>query len=200
MIFLLMAASAAGTALLVEVGGGANCACGGASPLAVSPYMQLRPGDQVTLDVGARVQVVYYATGRKERWEGPRTFVVGADRSEGSPAAVAELGPAAGHDLEAVPALLRRAGLERSGQTLLRGREAEEGALDDADRARLAAARATYVRLQDAPTTDIVGEMYLAGVLLELGLASEAVTVLDEAVRTCPTCPEPAVLRKWCGG
>lgn len=200
MILLLMASSPAGTALAVEVGRGATCACGGASPLVVSPYMQLRPGDRVTLDGGSRMQVVYYASGRKERWEGPLTFVVGADKSEGVPTAVAELGPAAGHDLEAVPTLLRRAGIERSGQTLLRGREAEEAGLDDADRTRLASARATFSRLQEAPTSDILGEMYLAGVLLELGLATEAVSVLDEAVRACPTCAEPAVLRAWCGG
>lgn len=198
MILLLMASSPAGTALAVEVGGGASCTCGGAAPMAVNPYMQLRPGDRVSLAAGAKLQVVYYASGRKERWEGPRDVVVGADRSEGVPGAVAELGASAGHDIEAVPTLLRRAGIERSGQTLLRGREAEEAALDEADRVRLTSARATYTRLQDAPATDIVGEMYLAGVLLELGLATEAVSVLDEAVRACPGCPEPAALRAWC--
>lgn len=62
----------------------------------LSPLTKLRLGEQVTLDKGSKLQIVYLANNRKEEWNGVSQLKIGVDKSEssGKPTSVSSI-PAA---------------------------------------------------------------------------------------------------------
>ena len=55
---------------------------GKASGASLEAMMKARKGDVVTVEKGATVRLVYFATGRQEAWEGPVSFAVGEAESK----------------------------------------------------------------------------------------------------------------------
>ena len=171
----------------------------------VSPYMKLRVGDLVEVAAGARLEVLYFGSGRRETWDGKATLVVGTDKGDAKlgEAKAQEQGLGVGRSLENLPIMLRQAETYQAGQTLVRGGNGTAAAipLDDVEQAQVAEARITYAALRAASKpADVFPEMYLVSVLLPLGLDSESQVALEQAVLTCPTCQEPRALLEWVKG
>jgi len=197
-----VAAAPVDAALAVSVNGdvqvrGANSEQG----LAATPFMKLREGDQVSVAQGGEIEIIYMASGRRETWAGPVSLAIhgaGTKAGDAAPARVSELGAQVGEGLQAVPVLLGQAERTRAGQALIRGTAAEEAALSDEEREEVARAKTLYKQLKKgAGKADILPEMYLAGVLLEYGLASDAAALLKKAVRKCGGCEAPTRLLEF---
>jgi len=48
----------------------------------LKPFVKVRDGDQLTMDGAARVQLVYFESGRQETWQGAGVLAVGASASK----------------------------------------------------------------------------------------------------------------------
>lgn len=169
--------------------------------LAATAFMKLREGDQIHVPSGGSLEIIYMVSGRRETWAGPAELSIHAEgtKTQGAtPARVTELGSQVAEGLQAVPVLLKQAERTRAGQALVRGTASDEVALSDEELATVDSARTLYNRLKKgAGKSDILPEMYLAGVLLEYGIASEATALLRRAVRKCGGCDAPKRLLEY---
>src|SRR5690349_12032955 len=76
------------------VEGGAEYAQRNSGPRSVQRFMRVRDGDRFILPVGAQIRVIFFESGRQERWTGPASFRARFKESEpiaGRPAEVVSL-------------------------------------------------------------------------------------------------------------
>lgn len=177
-------------------------ATGVTAATAVTPYMKLRVGDAVDVGSDGRLEILYFGSGRREVWTSGSALRVGASGSEAvkGAAQATEAGSSVGRSLESLPIMLRQAQTYQAGQVLVRGtpKVTTSVPLDDVETAQVAEARALYTEMRKtAAPTDVFPEMYLASVLLPLGLDVEAAETLETATKACPTCEEPKLLLEW---
>lgn len=123
------------------------------TPLAA--FSKLRSGDQLALKSGAKLQLVYFESGRQETWGGPCGLAVGARASnahECAPPAVKELPPAVLSALLHTPDVIADI-RNRSGMVRVRSVPKQ---------AQVAAAEEQYRVLRaQAAEDDITPELYL---------------------------------------
>lgn len=175
----------------------------GATASPVSPYMKLRVGDTVDVAADGRLEILYFGSGRREVWPAGSIVRVAAGQGEAvkGVAKAVDAGEAVGRSLENLPIMLRQAQTYQAGQTLVRGGAPVATpvvALDEVEQAQVVEARGIYTQLRASATADdVFPEMYLASVLLPLGLYDEAQATLEKAVAACPKCDEPKVLLDW---
>ncbi|MCB9677708.1 MAG: hypothetical protein H6737_21560 [Alphaproteobacteria bacterium] len=160
----------------------------------LAPFSKVREGDVLQLPADARLELVYFSDGHSETFAGPLDLVVG---KPAEPVSRTEGDALVGEALRGLPALARRAELDKGGHTLVRG-TAKEVPLDDDDRATLDAARKHYEALRaEAAEADVLPELYLATVYLEYSRSDDALGVLKSARERCGTCALPAQLVAW---
>ncbi len=174
---------------------------GAGQPRMVTPFSKLRIGDEVTIPEGGRAELVYFTSGRVEKWKGPSTIKLGADAGEGLSGAQPESatgGQSVGLAMKDLGAVMKRAEASQGGHTFVRGDEEKPPEPSTEEQAELEAYRQQYAELRKtAEESDILPEMYLATVLLAYGLEEEASSVLEDATRRCPDCETPKTLLAW---
>ncbi|MGQ9652500.1 MAG: hypothetical protein ACUVXD_00365 [Thermodesulfobacteriota bacterium] len=151
-------------------------------------FMKIRKGDHFALPEGARLQVVYFASNRQESWAGPARLVIGQAESENlsrdAQPEVIVLPPGASQGVQRIPALLRRAGLSRTGGLQVRGMTPPQapGGLSPDEEAEIQNARRNYQDLRkQAKPDDLTPELYLLGILADYEQFEEMEKVLKDA-------------------
>ncbi len=76
------AAGAAEVGMVTSVAGSVKLLEENKAESALMPFVKLRPGDRLTMEGAARLQLVYFDGGRQETWQGAGRLEVGAKASE----------------------------------------------------------------------------------------------------------------------
>ncbi len=171
-------------------------------------FMRIRQGDHFKLVAGAVVQLVYFQNGRQETWKGPAALMVGETQSrpEGEKGVQAQpeviiLPAGTSQGIRRIPALLRRAGLGRSGGIQVRGTgEGSQKAIvpTKEEQAEIALAKENYQRLRkQTKPDDITPELSLLGVLADYEQFEEMEKVIQEALKIQPNNEILKELGEW---
>jgi hypothetical protein len=178
------------------------------APEKVQAFMKILQGDYFHLEDKAMVQLVYFRSGRKETWKGPVAFIAGETqsqvRSEKGIQVRPELQTLPSGVLEGVrrvPALLRRAGLSRSGGMQIRGSvESPEKSkiTGEEKRAEIKTAKENYRDLRNqTKDDDLLPELYLLGILANYDQLEEMETVIQETMKKQPDYEVLKKLEEW---
>lgn len=155
-------------------------------PVVVESFVKLKDGDKLTLENGARLQLVYFETGRQETWSGAGRLEIAAReaRASGLPAPdVKSLPLVMARQLARTPAL---DGQGRGGVTRLR-------AVPNPD--ALARLEDSYHDLKTrAAANDLGPEAYLLSGLFEMRELDRVERVLGDLQQDRPRNPEAALL------
>lgn len=155
----------------------------------LTPFAKLRGGDLLLLKPGAKLQLVYFESGRQETWGGACVLTVGARESAATncpPPAVRQLPP------PVLSALLRTPDVigdirNRSGMVRMRSVPKPD---------QVTVARETYKSLRaEAAEDDITPELYLFSRLSALNQTGALDEVLAAMEKRQPNNPEIAALR-----
>lgn len=123
-------------------------------------FSRVRSGDEFSVPAGAEMQVVFFESRKRELWQGPAQFRIGAGGSE------ALSGKAAASEVKGAPsrvALAAAGNVQRIGGLTLRG-----GPGKVPDDAAIAQAEADYAAwVAGADPQDILPELYMVGFLQE---------------------------------
>jgi hypothetical protein len=159
--------------------------------------MKLRDADRIEVAAGGEVRIVFFASGRQERWIGPaslRTGRNGAEPISGRPAEVTQLPAGVPQRIARVPELMQYAklgGIQVRGMT-----PAQKASLEQQN--AVAEARAIYENLRkDAAANDITPELFLYSALHEYLLYDEMKAVVDEMLRKQPDNEDVKALAAW---
>lgn len=155
-------------------------------PVVVESFVKLKDGDKLTLENGARLQLVYFETGRQETWSGAGRLEIAAReaRASGLPAPdVKSLPLVMAKQLARTPAL---DGQGRGGVTRLR-------AVPNPD--ALTRLEDSYHDLKTrAAANDLGPEAYLLSGLFEMRELDRVERVLGDLQQDRPRNPEAALL------
>jgi hypothetical protein len=171
-------------------------------------FMRIRRGDHFKVEAGAMVQLVYFQNGRREMWKGPVAFETadtegrvkdGKGRSVQPEVTFMPAGASQG--MRRIPALLRRAGLSRSGATQARGIDRgrrEPLVVGEKERSEIATAKTIYQSLRrEAPEDDITPELNLLAVLADYEQFEEMEEILQDALKRQSDNPVLKDLKAW---
>lgn len=191
------AAQAVDVAVVSLLAGEVSYTSGSQSTGKMTPYMRVREGDRVTVPAGSQVRLVFFESGRQERWVGPGSFRAARGSAQplaGKPAEVAVLPTSAPMRIARVPELLQNAKL---GGIHVRGTQAKSGTPAERDSA-VREARTAYEQMRKAsPATDITPELFLYSALSEYSLYSDMQPVVQEMLRKQPDSEEAKSLDGW---
>jgi hypothetical protein len=177
------------------------------TPEKAQAFMRVRRGDHFKVMAGAVVQLVYFQNGRQETWKGPVAMIVGdtQSRPEGeklqAQPEVIILPAGTSQGIRRIPALLRRAGLGRSGGIQVRGTgEGSQKAIvpTKEENAEIAMAKENYQRLRkQARPDDITPELSLLGILADYEQFEEMEKVVKDALKIQPHNEVLKELEEW---
>lgn len=178
------------------------------APEKAQTFMRIRRGDHFKVVAGAVVQLVYFQNGRQETWKGPVAMMVGETQSrpEGERGLQAQpeviiLPAGTSQGIRRIPALLRRAGLGRSGGIQVRGTgEGSQKAIvpTKEEHAEIAMAKENYQRLRkQARPDDITPELSLLGILADYEQFEEMEKVVKDALKIQPDNEVLKELEEW---
>jgi hypothetical protein len=169
-VWSLARVASAQVAMLTQVAGDVSVSGKeGARPAA--SFLKVNDGDTLTLAAGARVQMVYLASGRQEVWKGAGPVEIGAQesRSRSLKPEISEVPPIILKQLAKVPAVGERG---KTGMVMLRS-------LDDLASADQVNEEYAKFRAAAAPG-DTTPEVFLLSSFLEIGEYDRARKVLDD--------------------
>jgi hypothetical protein len=178
------------------------------TPGKVQVFMKILQGDCFKVEPKAMLQLVYFRSGRKETWKGPATLVVGEmqGQAEGKKGTQAQqeveiLPVGVSEGMRRIPALLRRAGLSRSGTMQVRGLgesfQKSKG-LSEEEQKEIAMAKKNYRNLRtQTKEDDITPELYLLGILGAYDQFEEMVKVIKDALKIHPDNEGLKKLEEW---
>lgn len=178
------------------------------TPEKAQAFMRIRQGDHFKVVTGAVVQLIYFQNGRQETWKGPAAMIVGEmqSRPEGEKGLEAQpeviiLPAGTSQGIRRIPALLRRAGLGRSGAIQVRGMgDGSQRAIvpTKEEQAEIALAKENYQRLRrQTKPDDITPELYLLGALADYEQFEEMEKVIKEALKIQPNNEILKDLEEW---
>jgi len=125
-------------------------------------FMKLREADRFEVPAGAQLRLVYFASGRQERWQGPARLAAGKRESQplaGKPAEVSQLPAGVPQRIARMPEGARNA---LFGGVVVRGGKPPPVETEDS----LREARETYARLRrELPADDLTPELFLFAAL-----------------------------------
>lgn len=178
------------------------------TPEKAQAFMKILQGDQFKVGTKALVQLVYFQSGRKETWKGPAGFIVGETQSQAKvekgmkaqpevkilPATISE-------GMRRIPALLRRAGLSRSGFIQVRGLDEISRiskALSEEEQKVIAKAKENYQTLRNqTKADDITPELYLLGILADFDQFEEMEKLIKDTLKKNPDNEILKKLEEW---
>jgi hypothetical protein len=161
-------------------------------------FMKLRRDDRIKLGQGAKMIVLYTASGRRETWLGPAAVTIGQTEtpaSEQSPASVETLPGHVSDSLKNSVMPVECFGGRRWGGTPVRAKGGM-GLTDPRVREEeITAARNEYEKLKkQSPPGDLMPELYLLARLASFRRYSEAAAIVDQMAAAAPENP---VLKQW---
>jgi hypothetical protein len=178
------------------------------TPEKAQAFMKIFQGDYFQIEAKAIVQLVYFLSGRKETWKGPAAFIVGEAQSRAKSEKGMQTQPEVKilpsgvlDGVQRVPALLRRAGLSRSGIMQVRG--PGEGwqkskVSSEEERAKIAMAKENYRNLRNqTKEEDITPELYLLGILGNYDQFEEMEKVIKDTLKKLPNNEVLKKLEEW---
>lgn len=155
-------------------------------------FSRVRSGDEFTVPAGAEMQVVFFESRKRDRWQGPARFRIGAGGSE------AIVGQAAATDVKGAPsrvALSAAGNVQRIGGLTLRG-----GPGKVPDDAAIVQAEADYAAwVAGADPQDILPELYMVGFLQERRDTALLVPYVKTMLRKQPGNPDVKALAERLG-
>lgn len=164
----------------------------------ITPYMRVREGDRVNVPAGAQLRLVFFDTGRQERWLGPGSFRAAKGSAQplsGTPAEIVVLPASAPLRIARVPELLQNAKL---GGIQVRSPPAAASASGPQREAAVREARAAYEQMRKvSPAADITPELFLYAALAEHSLYDEMRPVVQEMLRKQPENDDAKSLAAW---
>lgn len=164
----------------------------------ITPYMRVREGDRVNVPAGAQLRLVFFGTGRQERWVGPGSFRAAKGSAQplsGTPAEVVVLPASAPMRIARVPELLQNAKL---GGIQVRSPPTTSGASGPQRDAAVREARAAYEQMRNvSPASDITPELFLYAALSEHSLYDDMRPVVQEMLRKQPENDDAKSLAAW---
>jgi hypothetical protein len=178
------------------------------TPENAQAFMKILQRDHFKVAADAMVQLVYFQSGRKETWKGPTAFVAGdaQSRPEGDSGSRAQpevtiLPTGVSQGTRRIPALLRRAGLSRSGIIQVRGpgQDAQKSSvLTREEQGEIATAKENYRNLKNqTKSDDITPELYLLGILADYEQFEEMEKVIRDARTVQPDNDILKKLQEW---
>jgi len=187
----------ADVAVVVQVQGDVGYVSANQEQGRISPYMRVRDGDRVTLGAGAQLRIVFFDTGRSERWVGPASLRAARGAAQalaGSPAEIGKMPTSAPMRIARVPALLQNAKL---GGIQVRGGPPKGASAAERDHS-VREARAAYEEMRRAAgTADITPELFLYSALSEYALYDQMEPVVQEMLRRQPDSEEARSFAGW---
>ncbi len=174
----------------------------------IKPFMKIRTGDRLSLAGGASLQLVIFASGRKENWQGPMLITVrnnGTVAQGGGAPMVQEIPGRVTNEMRQVADLLETSRLQRSGSIMVRGgydsrqrERLEDMELTPDQKEIIERARARYRELcQKAGTRDITAELYLFSVLADYDQFTEMEGLLAGMRKKQPANRQIDLLEEW---
>jgi hypothetical protein len=179
---------------------------------AAQNFMKVRSEDRFELEADAQMQLVFFASGRRELWKGPSSLKMTGSGSEtietgkkGSSPLVTLLPDTVSKEMQRISPLIDPEKLHRSGSTTVRGKKnRSEGlsqkspALTDEERGLVEAARKTYKNLAEGlDPGDITPELYLFSVLADYDQSAEMDSLLKRMREKQPGAPAIEQLTTW---
>ena len=157
-------------------------------------FMKVREGDRFDLSAGAQLRVLYFASARQERWQGPASLRAGSGEStavSGAPVHVSTLPASVPQRIARVPDLLQNAKL---GGIQVRGAQPARRASEE----NLREVRATYETLRkQMPGDDITPELFLYAALSDYQLYEDMGHLVAEMLRKQPGNEDARALDAW---
>lgn len=157
-------------------------------------FMKVREGDRFDLPAGAQLRVLYFASARQERWQGPASLRAGRSESaavSGAPAQVSMLPASVPQRIARVPDLLQNAKL---GGIQVRGAQPARRASDET----LREVRGTYELLRkEMPGDDITPELFFYAALSDYQLYEDMGHLVAEMLRKQPGNEDARTLDAW---
>lgn len=217
---LLMLFSGISTALAVQSSSGMVTHISGAvsytsqdnqTPASLGPFMKLYDGDRVILEQGARLQLIFFTSGRKETWDGPADFFIGQSESrtqkeKGVPPKVSSLPDVVTKEVRRIAKIVDPSRMQKTGAKIVRGTPDDDKSeeplpsveLDESEERELNLARNTYKTLvKDTSANDITPELFLFSVLADFDQFSEMKELIDLMKKKQPGNPTINQLNEW---
>jgi hypothetical protein len=178
------------------------------TPDKAQAFMKIFQGDYFQVEAKATLQLVYFLSGRKETWKGPAAFTVGEAQSRAKGEKGMQVQPEVKilpsgilEGVRCVPALLRRAGLSRSGIMQVRGlgESTQKSKVPiQEERAEIAMAKENYRNLRNqTKEEDITPELYLLGILANYDQFEEMEKVIKDTLKKLPNNEALKKLEAW---
>ncbi|MFH0729970.1 MAG: hypothetical protein V2B19_26965 [Pseudomonadota bacterium] len=179
---------------------------------AAQNFMKVRSDDRFDLEAGAQLQLVFFASGRKELWKGPSSLKMGGagcvameTGKTALPPQVTIMPETVSKEMQRISPLIDPEKLHRSGSTTVRGKKsrsegvtAKSALLTDEERRLVEAARNTYKTLgQGFDSDDITPELYLFSVLADYDQSEEMDSLLKRMREKQPGAPVIERLTTW---
>ncbi len=175
-------------------------------------FMKLYDGDTVILEKGAVLQLVVFASGRKENWNGPAVLTI--DNEEGCVAADPEKQPGITFMPEVVANEVRRMShiidpskVQKAGASIIRGGEVRQEDLiepvepDTGEKREINLAKNTYqALLKESGPSDITPELFLFSVLADFDQYDEMDQLIEVMKDKQPGNPTISQLTEWLAG
>ncbi len=178
------------------------------TPAKAQVFLKVLQGDHFKVGAKAMVQLVYFRSGQKETWKGPAAFVVGETQGRAKVEKGIQAQPevkilpvGVSEGMRRIPALLRRAGLSRSGTLQVRGpgesfQKSKE--LSEENQKEIAMAKENYRNLRNqTKADDITPELYLLGILAIYDQFEEMEKVIKDALKKQPDNEVLKKLEEW---
>ncbi len=170
----------------------------------VQNLMKVRQGDRFKIPAGGSLEVLYFASGRQESWQGPATFKIGAEAGQaeqGGPPQVAMVPLKVSQRIGQAALPLPRASLRYGGALRLMGaKEAPPEGKEKAGQtgpARQEAEKTALALEKKAKPLDFTPQLYRLSVLADLGQYEEMEKIIDDMLQQKPKDPALLALKKW---
>lgn len=178
-------------------------------PAPVQNLMKVRQGDRLKIAAGGSLELLYFANGRQEAWQGPAIFQTGLEAGQaeqGGPPQVVMVPPKVSQRIGQAALPLPRASLRYGGALRLMG--AKEAPPEAKGPGRSQEGVQTGQAMKDAEKTaqalqqktkplDFTPQLYQLSVLAELGQYQEMEKIIDGMLKQKPKDPALMALKKW---
>ncbi len=175
----------------------------------LAPFMKLYEGDTVTLGEGASLQLIAFATGRKEDWHGPAVFTIDVEKGcmtkdpENQPK-ISFMPEVVTNEVRRISNIIDPSRVQKAGAVIVRGttdqetKSIEPVAPDAGEKREINLAKNTYHSLlKESDPSDITPELFLFSVLADFDQYDEMDQLIAVMKNKQPGNPTIGRLTEW---
>jgi len=178
---------------------------------ALGPFMKLYTGDTLSLEADSLVQIVLFANGRRETWQGPMEIVIDKEKvyavnKNGTAAAVHSLPQSVTREVRRLTQIADASRMQTAGAKVVRGITIDDQVkqplkpviLNTGEKDEIDIYRETYRSLlKEAARDDITPELYLFSVLADYDQYDEMGGLIKTMKTKQPGNSSIKLLEKW---